>query len=415
MIEERIIGCLLSRADSIEDVIGMLSPEMFESAIYGKIYDIFRKAFEEKKEPTLSEIQQTLMSVGFKEIEVQDSLKRAAASDSFSYQIKGHAKALVNHYKAKCVDTILSRIQVKDGIIDEQIESLLSDLESLKGGETSKGHTVAEIAKRYSDYYFKDHEKGVVLLGDETIDSMTGGFQGGDLAILGARPAVGKSALATQWAEMFASQGLKVAYYNLEMQEQSMLERFIAAKSGIEVARIRLATRYLNDEEQRYHRAIEELETQVNITIMSGARKVSEIREDIRQKPYDVVIIDYLQLITTEGKYLGNRTAEVGDISHGLKKIAMDYNTVVLALTQLNRASEGRQSKEVGMADIRESGDIEQDASIIFMMWNKNQDDISQKGFKVEKARSGKVGRYDLKFDGSHMRFTPEDAATPFD
>lgn len=413
--EERIIGCLLSRGSSIEDVYGILSPEMFENAVYGKIYDEYRKAFEENKEPTLSELQQTLMSAGFREVEVQDSLLRAASADSLSYQISGHATALINHYKARTVDKILSRISLQDADIDRQIDTLIADLETLRQSDKADAETVAEIAEKYKDAYFKDRERPSAKLNIEDLDGMIGGFEGGDLVLLGARPAVGKSALATQWSEMFANMGLKVGYYNLEMTDKQMYERFVAAKSGIEITRIRMATRFHNDEQERYTRAVEELKKQDRLYVSTGAKRVSDIRADVRKMQYDIVIVDYLQLLIADTRYSGNRAAEVGEISRQLKAIAIDYNIPVIGLSQLNRASEGRQNKEPTMGELREAGNLEQDASVIILMWNKNEDDRSEKGVKVEKSRQGKTGRCDMVFDGAHMRFKSEKDVTPFD
>jgi replicative DNA helicase len=135
----------------------------------------------------------------------------------------------------------------------------------------------------------------------------------------------------------------------------------------------------------------------------------------MRTAKYDLLIIDYLQLLIADDRYRGNRQAEVGFISSQLKAIAMDYQIPVIALSQLNRASEGRQNKEPTMGELREAGNLEQDASTIILMWNKNENDPSEKGLKVEKSRQGKTGRCDMVFDGAHMTFKPECEKTPFD
>ena len=413
--EERIIGCLLSRGSSIEEVYGVLSPEMFENAVYGKIYDEYRKAFEENKEPTLSELQQTLMSSGFREVEVQDSLLRAASADSLSYQISGHATALINHYKARTVDKILSRVSLQDADIDKQIDTLIADLDSLRGGKKNDGQTISEITEMYENDYFIDKEKSLVFIGEDQIDCLTGGLEGGDLVLVAARPSCGKSALATQWAETFAKQGHKVAYYNLEMQSRSCFERFVAAKSGIEITRLRRATRFHNDEKERYDRAIAELKQQSGITLYSGSKKVTEIRNDVQRTKPDIIIIDYLQLLICDNRYQGNRVAEVGQISHDLKAIAMRYDIPVLCLAQLSRSVEGRRDHRPILSDLRESGDLEQDASIVFFLYNCNEDDLTEKKLDVAKSRQGKLGTVELKFDGARLHFDLAENATPFD
>jgi replicative DNA helicase len=130
---------------------------------------------------------------------------------------------------------------------------------------------------------------------------------------------------------------------------------------------------------------------------------------------YDLLIVDYIQLLLCDGKYSCNRAAEVGEISRQLKDIAMSFSIPVIALSQLNRVSEGSATKEPNMGQLREAGNLEQDASIIILLWNGNESDMSEKYCKVEKSRQGTVGRCDLKFDGAHMRFYDIDSITPFD
>ena len=111
----------------------------------------------------------------------------------------------------------------------------------------------------------------------------------------------------------------------------------------------------------------------------------------------------------------------MGDISRGLKAIATDFNIPVIALSQLNRASEMNKDKEPTMSELRESGDIEQDASVILMIWNPNQEDLTEKKIKVEKSRNGYTERETLYFDGKHMTFSTldlksaDDDDPPFD
>ena len=129
------------------------------------------------------------------------------------------------------------------------------------------------------------------------------------------------------------------------------------------------------------------------------------------QKKYEfeVIVIDYLQLIKPDGKRNGNRIAEVGDISRGLKEIAESFDIPVIALSQLNRASEQNKDKEPSLSELRESGDLEQDASTVLMLWNPNRDDLSEKMLKVEKSRNGNTCRQKLYFDGKHMTFSVND------
>lgn len=412
--EESLISCLLSDSESIEKVY-TLEPQMFQSEVYGKVFYECKKAFDEHTELTLAEMKQKLQANGIKDYEIDDALERALNTSAMGFQAEGYGKAILNHYKKTCVDRILERSLLKDAEIENQIDGLIDDLEKLRGGDVSNGKTVADLTEEYEDRYFCEKNNSLILLGEDGIDNLTGGFQGGDLVLLGARPSVGKSALATQWAWQFAKQGLRVGYYNCEMQEAACFERFVAAKTGISVTRVRLAKAFNNDEEERYRRAVRELSQQENIILFTGAKKINEIRNDQRKYKFSIIIIDYLQLLFVDDRYSGNRAAEVQELSLGLKRIAMDYKIPIIALTQLNRASESRANKEPQLFDLRESGSLEQDASTVFFLWNKSEEDTTQKGFKTAKSRAGTLDRYDLIFDGASMTFRSEHGNTPFD
>ena len=172
-----------------------------------------------------------------------------------------------------------------------------------------------------------------------------------------------------------AANGKRVGFYNLEMQEKQVYERFVVAQSGIGLTRLRRAKKFLGDEEERFKKANKTLLERDNIVITTGSKSMSEIRSESRHMGYDVIIIDYLQLLKPDKSYWGNRYAEVGAISKAIKSLAMELNIPIIALSQLNRVSEARETKEPTMAELREAGDIEQDASVIILLWNVSQED----------------------------------------
>lgn len=411
--EQSVISCLIQRQDSIESIYNTVSPEYFDDSVLGAMYHEYRKAFDEHKELTLVQLKQNLQSQ-FQDYEIDDVMRTCATMTAMPFEINGYATAVSNHYKSGCVNALFNRTEIHDATVNEQIDRLILELQSLQTSTNCNAHTVAEIAEEHKGEYFVDREKPSAKLNVEDLDNMIGGFEGGDLIIIGARPAVGKSALITQWAEKFASDGLKVGFYNLEMTEKQVFERLVAAKSGIETTRLRMATRFHNDEKEKYDSAVEELLAQNNLYVSTGAKKVADIRADQRKMKYDILIIDYMQLLVADSRYQGNRAAEVGEISRQLKAIAIDYNIPVIALSQLTRASDMRAGHEPTMAELRESGNLEQDASVIILMWNLDENDRSKKGLKVEKSRQGKTGRCDMEFDGAHLRFTPENDVAPF-
>ena len=412
--EEGVISALMVEPKAVEKICNILSPEMFTSAVLGRIYLEYLRAYDRNTEITLGELQMVLGDE-MMPYEVEDALSRCLDSRLTSADIVGSAKAILAKYKKSCVDKILERTMISEANVDEEVARLITDLENLQDGSSDEGHTVAEIAKEYNDKFFCDRENSLILLGIDGIDQLTGGFEGGDLVYLAARPSVGKSALAMQWTWIFADQGLRVGYYNCEMQESTLFQRFVATKTGISTTRIRLAKAFLNDEEEKYRKAVSELLKQDKIKVFTGARRVSEIRNDVRKYKFDVLVIDYIQLLRVEDRYRGNKVAEISELSWGLKSLAMEFNIPVLALSQLSRASENRPTREPQLSDLRDSGSLEQDASIVFFLWDKEENDTSQKGFKTSKSRNGTRDRYDLVFDGATLSFRSEHEITPFD
>ena len=142
----------------------------------------------------------------------------------------------------------------------------------------------------------------------------------------------------------------------------------------------------------------------LNLIVSAGSKTVSEIKNESRHQKFDVIVVDYLQLIKAD-RINANRAAEVGYISKSIKELAMELKVPVILLSQLNRVSERSETKEPTMADLRESGDIEQDASNIILLW-KMVDDGSLIGLKVDKNRQGGLMKEGLSFVGDTVSFT---------
>lgn len=410
MAEQSVIGSLLMNQECIADVYSILEPQMFTDELFGKVYHEYQKAYDNHYDLSFSDIEQKLRSDSFPSDIIVDQLKDCLSSTITSVFIKRDADVIVNDYKAHRLDKFLNSIKVSPTNLKEQIRALQEELEVLQDKRQDKSKTLAEIAKENKGNYFKEREVKPLYLGFDKLDELLGGLEGGDMIVIGARPAVGKSALVTQITSNLAKQGKRIGFYNLEMQNKQVYERFVVSESGIGLTRLRRAIKFLGDEEERFNKANETLEKSENIVITSGgAKSVSDIRSESRHMDYDIIIIDYMQLLKAETTYRGNRAAEVGEISRSLKSLAMELNIPIIALSQLNRASEGRDTKEPAMSELREAGNIEQDASVIILLWNLDQDDRSKKGCKIEKNRQGECGKIVLKFDGNLMKFTETD------
>lgn len=409
LAEQNVIGSLLIEPKSIEKVYGNLEPEMFTSEILSRAYTEFLRGYENGYAVNIVVLDEKMRDMQIRHDAVLEELKECVNNTISSVEIAGAADIIIQDHKAEMYNSILDRLMLVPGRADEQIAETITAFEAVLGCRASAPKSLAQIAEENKDRYFCDNKEEKIYLGFPKLDDMLGGLEGGDMIVIGARPAVGKSALVTQIADNLAGSGKKVGFYNLEMQEKQIYERFAASKSGIGLTRLRRAVKFLGDEENRFRKANEELEKKKNIIISTGGKKMSDIRHESQHMGYDVIIIDYLQLLRTDKHYSGNRYAEVGAISKAVKELAMELNIPVIALSQLNRTSEGRETKEPAMSELREAGDIEQDASVIMLMWNLSDADRSRKGFKVEKQRQGMTGKIVLRFDGDKMKFEESD------
>lgn len=405
LAEQNVVGSLLIDQSSIKKIYGRIEPDMFTNEILSRAYMEFLRGYENGYTVNLVVLDEKMSDMKVQPHIIREELKDCVQNTVSSVEIAEAAGIIVQEHKTRLYNSILDRVMLFPDTADQQIAKMIADLESVLGHKNSASKTLAEIAKENKGKYFWDNKSEKIYLGFPNLDDMLGGLEGGDMIVIGARPAVGKSAFVTQLANNLAETGKKIGFYNLEMQEKQMYERFVVAKSGIGLTRLRRAVRFLSDEEQRFHTANEELEKEEKIIISTGGKTMNDIKHESRHMGYDVIIIDYLQLIRSEKHYSGNRYAEVGSISKSIKDLAMSLNIPVIALSQLNRVSEGRETKEPTMSELREAGDIEQDASVIMLMWNLSDSDRSKKGFKVEKQRQGKTGKMVLRFHGDLMRF----------
>lgn len=404
--EQNIIGALLMNQECIADVSSILEPNMFKDALLGNIYREYLRAYENGHETSLPDIEQRLRSDEYPSSIIVDRVKDCMSSIPTTVLIKQDANVVINDYKAYRLDKFLNTIKISPANLKDQIRAISEELEVLQDKKQEKSKTLAEITRENKGNYFKERDVKPLYLGFNKLDEMLGGLEGGDMIVIGARPAVGKSALVTQITSNLAKQGKRIGFYNLEMQNKQVYERFVVSESGISLTRLRRAIKFLGDEEERFNKANETLEKAENIVITSGgAKSVSDIRSESKHMDYDIIIIDYMQLLKAETTYRGNRAAEVGEISRSIKNLAMELNIPIIALSQLNRVSEMKETKEPTMAELREAGNIEQDASVIILMWNLDSDDRSKKGCKVEKNRQGNTGKVVMRFNGDLMKF----------
>lgn len=403
LAEKTVIGCLLMDNKELHQIYDLLKPDMFQDPVLKEIYREIVKLYDIGQPANLVTITQGVESESYTREYITQVLRDCALLPYTSTELKSYAESVVRDYKAEVFRNILTRTQVTAAGVEYQIADTIQELEALKRSEKNKSKKLTAIVTEYQDQYFQERKEEKLYTGFSKLDEITGGLEGGDVIVIGARPGVGKSAFTSQIILEMAKAGKRIGFYNLEMSEKQVYERLLSNQSGIRLNRIRRAIQFLGDEKERFESANQTL-GKMDILISSGTKSVSEIRNECRHQELDCIIIDYLQLVRADTRYQ-SRASEVGAISKAIKALAMELNVPIIALSQLNRTSEMRETKEPTMGELREAGDIEQDASIIILLWNLDNEDKTRKGLKVDKNRQGELGKIVYRFDGNEMRF----------
>jgi len=264
-------------------------------------------------------------------------------------------------------------------------------------------------------------EQGVtgVASGFEGIDQKTGGFQPANLIVLAARPGVGKTSLALNIAQNVAVDGkAAVAVFSLEMSAHELGERMMCSAARVSSHKVRTGT-LSGDDYAKLVQAAGELEKAEIYIDDSAGLNMFELRAKARRLASKVdlslLIVDYLQLMVGDSRS-ENRQQEVAAISRSMKQLARELNVPVIAVSQLNRAPEARADREPQLADLRESGAIEQDADLVMFIY-EDPSDPSAKGvikLKIAKHRNGPTGTVRLGFVRDYTKFRTLAAADEF-
>ena len=242
-----------------------------------------------------------------------------------------------------------------------------------------------------------------VTTGIKKLDLITGGFRGGEVTILAARPSMGKTDVMLHFAKVAGWAGFLPLVFSLEMPEKLITNRLIASTGGFNRIKMRDPKRMLTDRQKNKWSDIIGNLDETHIQIFDGAgQTVAEMRAKTRKllhqfpqrKP--IIFIDYLTLISSSQFYGGNSHSPVTEISKSLKTMAKDFDCPIVCLAQLNRSVESRANKRPMMSDIRESGSVEQDADVILFLYReayyeKDSEDRSLE-IIVSKNRNGPVG-----------------------
>lgn len=300
--------------------------------------------------------------------------------------------------------------------IDDVEKSILS---VTKERRASDFVDVSDVAHRTLENIAKQAQHTSDVTGLDTkfyeLNKVTLGLQPSDLIIIAARPSVGKTAFALNLALNVGKLKEKphIAFFSLEMGVEQLVMRLLSCQAQVDNTDMRKGSLNPQDWEKLQHAAKALEDTNIYFDD-SGTVKVTELRSKCRklrqEDKLDLIVIDYLQLLSGSAEYRGNRVQEVSEISRVLKEMARELKVPVVALSQLSRNLERRENKRPMMADLRESGSIEQDADIIIFLYNpaEREEDESKKNqveFIIAKNRSGITSSFDLLFNKNMSNF----------
>ncbi|QQS50086.1 MAG: replicative DNA helicase [Bacteroidota bacterium] len=428
--EEAILGGLMLEKDAVIEVIDILKPASFYREEHVKIFQAVIDLFSNNRAIDLLTVtdqlrkNKTLEEVGGPAYLTQLTRNIASAA-----HIEFHARIVQQKFIQRELIRVSTEIQNRS--FDESVD--VNDLLDYSEGElfnVAQGNIKKEASKL--NVLVKEaigrienaskQEGGLVGVpsGYTALDRITNGWQPANLIILAARPAMGKTAFVLSMARNMAVDHKKsVAVFSLEMSSIELVNRLISSEAELQSTKIR--TGQLSDDEwQKLEYRARRLE-EANIFIDdTPAISIFELRAKCRrlkrQHNIDIVIIDYLQLMTGPPDMRGNREQEVSSISRALKSIAKELDIPIICLSQLNRSVESRPDKRPQLSDLRESGAIEQDADIVSFIhrpeyygFTEDENQMSLRGIAeiiLAKHRAGSVGDIRLRFVAEFTKFT---------
>lgn len=439
--EASLLGAILIDSDAIVRIADTIDVNDFYDERHQRIYEAIKKLYEKH-----SPIDILTLSNQLKEDSFLDIVGGAAYLTELTNYVP--TAAHVEHYAEIVSQKAIRRRLIKasqdiTGLgFDESksVQDLIEEAETqlfqvsqqhVKQDISSIEDILAESFERLDELHKDKGKIRGVPTGFRDLDNILAGLQRSDLIIIAARPSMGKTALSLNLAHSIATKSEQpVLVFSLEMSKEQLVDRMLSMESGVDAWNIR--TGNLSDADfEKIGQAMGTLsEAPIYIDDTPGIT-VSDLRTKARreqhQRQLGLILVDYLQLMSGGARFGGteNRVQEISEISRGLKAIARELNVPVIALSQLSRSVESRSPQIPQLADLRESGSIEQDADVVAFIYredyyNPETDRKNITDILIKKHRNGPTGNVELYFDKERQRFKSLDkrqASTnvPFD
>lgn len=423
--EKSLLGAVLIDEEVLADVTEVVKARDFYDKRHAAIFSGMLRLYEKHKPVDLLTLTDELKRKDDLDMvggsayltELTNYVPTAAHAEAYADIV---AQSAVRRRLIKASADISELGYDEDTTTQEILEKAEAELfavsdQSLKNDITSIEEILTDSFDRMEELHRNKGALRGIRTGYRDLDNMTAGLQRSDLIILAARPAMGKTTLVTNLAYNVATIAKEpVLFFSLEMSKEQLVDRMLADASGVDSWNIR--TGNLSDDDfAKLSEAMGEMaEAPIFIDDKPGL-SVLELRTKARrashERPLGLIIIDYLQLMQSNGNHNGNRVQEVSEISRGLKLIARELNVPVIALSQLSRSVESRTPPIPMLSDLRESGSIEQDADMVSFIYRPayyepdNPDVANITELIIAKHRNGPVGKVELYFHPERLRF----------
>ena len=425
--EKSLLGAIIINNDVLPEVLSIVRPRDFYEPRHQLIFQAICDLYDHHKPIDLLTLTSELKSK--KQLNEIGKASYLAELSNF-VPAASHAKAYAEIIERNSVRRrlIAAGTQIAESAYEDDVntDDLIGSAEKelfevsdkiIKSDYVPMDELLVDAFDRIEELHKNKGALRGLKTGFRDIDKKTAGFQKGDLVIIGARPAMGKTTFAQNLAYNIASINKKgVLFFSMEMAANEIVDRMISDVSGVDNWKMR--TGNLTDEElQKIGDALADMD-EIPIYIDStSSMTIMELRNKARRAMHDhdigIVIVDYLQLISGSNRYAGNRVQEVSEVSRGLKILARELSIPVIALAQLSRNVTGRDDPRPVLSDLRDSGSIEQDADLVMFLhrpdyYKQNQDDYEETHITellIAKHRHGAVGKIELYFHPELLRF----------
>lgn len=416
--EACVIGAILIDKDAIVEVAEFLRPEHFYKRANQLVYEACLELYEQRNPIDLVTIkdrlkkQKSLTDIGGSTYltSIVDQVPTSANIEHYAHIVKdSYTKRELIAAAGRIASSAFDESQEASGVLDEAEQAVFSlSQKHLKQVFQPVKSILAESFDRLDELHKSAGGLRGVPSGFRDLDDTLAGMQPSNLIILAARPGIGKTAFALNIAQhVSVKDNIPVGFFSLEMSKEELVDRLLVRQANVDAWKLKTG-RLDEDDFGKLSMAMGELAEAPFYIDDTPAMTVLEMRTKARRLMAEhglkLIVCDYLQLVHC-ARNRESRVQEVSEISQGLKNLARELKVPVLAISQLSRDVEKRGTRRPQLADLRESGAIEQDADVVMFLWRESDDDLENVELEIAKHRNGPLRRIKLRFKGDRISF----------